>query len=141
MDVFALVAVCVTTFFFLGAALNAADLYMSVRHITADDLAKGCLGWFTATFGPIGLVVVFWRCTKILRRAWMLHLLMLPFTLAMFKAGSALMLSVIGSPDFDDTLGGPVLQGIALLLLAVIGYYSAVLYTAWTRGTTAANGS
>jgi hypothetical protein len=141
MDVFGLLAVCVTTFFFLGAALNAADLYTSVRHMSAGDLVIGCSGWLVATFGPIVLAIVFWRCAKRLRKAWMLHLLMLPLSLAMFNAGSALMLSVTGAPDFDDTIGGPVIQALALLLLAVIGYYAAVLYAALKRGAAPAKSS
>jgi hypothetical protein len=141
MDVFGLLAVSVTTFFFFGAALNAADLYMSVRHMSASDLMTGCSGWLVATFGPILLAIVFWRCRRRLQRAWILYILMLPIALAMFKAGSALMLSVTGAPDFDDTLGGPVIQALALLLLAVIGYYSAVLYVTLRRRSAAANGS
>jgi hypothetical protein len=139
MDVFGLLAVCVTTFFFLGAALNAADLYLSVKHMSAGDLIIGCAGWIIATFGPIVLAIVFWRCAKRLQRAWVLHLLMLPLALAMLNAGSALMLSVTGTPDFDDTIGGPVIQALALLLLAVSGYYSAALYTALKRRSVAAN--
>ena len=65
---------------------------------------------------------------------------MLPSVLATLKLGSSLMLSVTGSPDFDDTIGGPVIQAYALLLLAVIGYYSAVFYATFKRRP-AANGS
>ena len=141
MDVFGLLAVGVTTFFFLGAALDAASLYASVRPMSAGDLVLGCSGWFIATFGPIGLAVVFWRWAKGLRKAWALHVLMLPSALAMLKLGGSLMLFAIGSPDFDDTIGGPVIQAITLLLLAVIGYYSAVIFAAFKPRSAATNGS
>jgi hypothetical protein len=141
MDVFGLLAAGVTTFFFLGAALDAASLYASVRHMTAKDLVLGCFGWSIATLGPIVLAVVFWRWAKMLRKAWVLHVLMLPSALAMLKVGASLMLSVTGTPDFDDTIGGPLIQAIALLSLAIIGYYSAVLYVVFKRSSAAANRS
>jgi hypothetical protein len=141
MDMFGLLAVGVTTFFFLGAALEAGSLYASVRPMSAGGLVLGCSGWFIATFGPIALAVVLWRWAKGLRKAWTLHVLMLPLALATLKLGGSLMLFGIGTPDFDATNGGPVIQAIALLLLAVIGYYAAVLYTAFKRWSAAANGS
>ena len=141
MDMFGLLAVGVTTFLFLGEALNAAGLYMSVKRMSAGDLTIGCLGWLIATFGPIVVAIVFWRGTKRLQTPWVLHLLMLPLAFAMLYAGSALMLFVTGTPDFDDTIGGPVIQALALLLSAVIGYYSAVVYTALKRRSATANGS
>jgi hypothetical protein len=141
MDVFGLLAVGVTTFFFLGAALQAASLYASVSPMSARDLVLGCSGWLIATFGPITLTVVFWRWAKGLRKAWTLHLLMLPSALAMLKLGGFLMLSVTETPDFDDTIGGPVIQAIVLLPLAVIGYYSAVVHAAVNRWSAVRNGS
>ena len=141
MDIFGLLAVGVTTFLFLGAALDAASLYVSVRPMSAADVVWGCSGWLIATLGPVTLAVVFWRRAKTIRKAWLLHLLMLPLALGMLKLGDSLMLSVTRTPDFDDTIGGPIIQAIALLLLAVIGYYSAVLYTAFKRSAAPANGS
>ncbi|HEX8579260.1 MAG TPA: hypothetical protein VF655_06655 [Allosphingosinicella sp.] len=140
MDVFGLLAVGVTTFFFLGAALDAASLYASVRPMSARDLVLGCSGWLVATFGPITLAVLFWRWSKGIRRAWTLHLLMLPSALAMLKLGGLLMLSATGAQDFEGTLGGPVFQAGVLLLLAVIGYYSAVVCAALNRWFAARNG-
>ena len=51
------------------------------------------------------------------------------------------MLFVIAVPDFDDTIGGPVIQAAVLFGLAVIGYYSAVLYTVFQRSPMDANGN
>lgn len=141
MEVFGLVAVGVTTFLFSGAAINAGSLYASVRHMSVGDVALGFSGWLIATFGPMTLTVAFWRWAKALRKAWMLHLLMLPIAVASVKLGTSLMLSVTGTPDFDDTIGGPVIQAMVLLLLAVIGYYSAVTHATLNRWFAAANGS
>jgi len=49
----ALLALGVTTFLFLGAALDAASLYSGLRPMSAGDLVLGLSGWFIATFGPI----------------------------------------------------------------------------------------
>lgn len=141
MDVFGLLAVGVSTFLFAGGAINAASLYASVLPMSAGDIALGLLGWLVATFGPMMLAVAFWRWAAAIRKAWTLHLLMLPLALALMKLGTSLMLAVTGTPDFDDTIGGPVNQAMLLLLLAVIGYYSAVIHTALNRWFAAESGS
>jgi hypothetical protein len=141
LDVFALVAVIVTTALFLGAALNAADLYTSVQAMSAWEKAVGCFGWLLATFGPITVSIAFWRWSERLQKAWILHLLMLPLAYALVRSGASLMLVVIGIPDFDDTIGGPVIQASTLFVLAVIGYYSAVLYTVFQKPRKQAHGS
>ncbi len=139
MDLFALLAIAVTTFFFWRAALDAAGLYVSWKPMSATEIVLGCLGWVIATFAPITLAVVFWRWSKRLQKAWLLHLMVMPLAFAIFTIGSDLILFAAGSRDFDDTLGGPILQAVALLLLAVIGYYSAVVYTALKRWSAPAN--
>jgi hypothetical protein len=133
MDMFGLLAVGVTTIIFFEAALHAANLYARVRPMSAGDIVLGLSGWLIATLGPVIVTSVFWRSAKMVGKAWLIHVLVLPLSLAMLKLGGFLMLSVTGSPDFDDTIGGPVVQAIALLLLALTGYYSAVLYTALKR--------
>lgn len=141
MDVFGLISVVVTTLLFMGPALYAANLYTSVRPMSAGERVIGYFGWLIATFGPMILATLFWRWSKIFRKRWSLHLLMLPVALAMFKLGTSLMLSVIGSSDFDDTIGGPVIQARVLFVLAVIGYHLAFLYTAFKDRSGASNGS
>jgi hypothetical protein len=125
-DVFALLAVIVTTVLCLHAALNAANAYTSLGTITAWKQVVGCLGWFIATFGPITVSIAFWRWSKRVRKAWLVHLLMFPLAYGLITGGASLMLFAIGDPDFDATIGGPVLQAAVLFDLAVIGYYFAV---------------
>ena len=137
MDMFGLVAVGVTTFFFLGSALHAADLYSSVRPMPLGDIVLGCSGWFIATFSAIVVAVVFWRLAKKVHHAWALHVLMLPLALAALKLGSVMMLHAIGTPDFGDTIGGPTIQAMVLLPLAVFGYYLAVLHAGVKRWSAA----
>lgn len=139
LEFFALVAVIVTTTLFLSAALNAADLY--TRTMSVWEKAGGCFGWLFATFGPISVAIAFWRWSKRLNNAWILHLLMLPLAYALVRSGGSLMLFMIGARDFDDTIGGPVIQAIVLFGLAVIGYYWAVLYTVFQKTPKQAKGS
>ncbi|MES2987302.1 MAG: hypothetical protein V4808_05305 [Pseudomonadota bacterium] len=87
------------------------------------------IGWLLATFGPIAASVIFWRWSKQLRFAWILHLLLLPLSYAMVAAGAWLMLfATEDRTGFDNTLGGPVIQAMMLFCLTAIGYYSALLY-------------
>lgn len=58
---------------------------------------------------------------------------MLPLSYVLVQSGASLMLFVIGVSDFDDTIGDPVIQAGILFGLAVIGYYSAVLYTVFRK--------
>jgi len=129
LDIFALAAVILTTALFLRSALNAAEAYTGLRSMSVWEKSLGCLGWLLATFGPITVSLWLWRWSKRLRNAWMLHVLMFPLAYLLVRLGGSLMLSVIDAPDFDDTIGGPILQAGSLFVLAVIGYYSAVLFT------------
>jgi hypothetical protein len=132
-DLFALAAVIVSTFFCIGSALDAADLYMSVQPIKPWKQIVGCLGWLVATFGPITLAVYFWRKTKQLRAAWALHMLFLPCAFAALMAGDRLMLFAAGVRDFDATIGGPVIQAALLSIVTPVGYFVAVLSRALVR--------
>ncbi|MEG3148469.1 hypothetical protein U1769_01130 [Sphingomonas sp. ZT3P38] len=133
LDIFALVAVIVTSALFLDAAFGAAEMYTSVQTIPAWKQAAGCFGWLVATFGPITVSVVFWRWSKRFRNAWILHLLMLPVAYALVAGGWSIMLFALNVSDFEDSIGGPVLQAMALFLLAVAGYYVAVLYRVFRK--------
>lgn len=133
MDIFGLLAATMTTFVFFGAASNAAGVYNRAGALSTGAILLGCAGWAVATFGPIALAVLLWRGAKRFNRGWLLHLLMLPLAIGAVNLGSSMMLWVTSTPDFDDTLGGPVLQAGLLFVLAVFGYYLAVLYTVLHR--------
>lgn len=135
-EVFGFLAVAATTVLFMGAAFDAASLYASVRPMSITEQAIGCFGWLLATFGPIASAIVFWRLSKTTRKGWMLHLVLLPIAFALVRFGASIMVAITGGlPDFDDALGGPVLQAFALLILTIVGYYSAVLVRVLRRPT------
>lgn len=48
-------------------------------------------------------------------------------------AGDRIMLFVTGTIDFDDTIGGPVIQAALLFIVAVVAYFTAALWTAVVR--------
>jgi len=98
-----------------------------IDQIAGGNLPIWFLGLITATYGPIAMAVMFWRWAKRARIPWLLHLLLLPCAVAIFDVGNWLMLSVIEDPDFDATLGGPELPALLLLLVAVGGYFTAVI--------------
>lgn len=134
LDAFAVVALILTTVLFLEPALDAADVYTSYQAMSAGAQVVAVFGWVIATFGPITASVAAWRWCKGRRRAWIVHLLLLPSSYAMFVGGAELILGATGDrTGFDNTLGGPILQAMFLLLLAVVGYYSAVLHGVYKR--------
>ncbi|MBX3563483.1 MAG: hypothetical protein KF730_02790 [Sphingomonas sp.] len=127
-EIFALVAVIVTTMLFLDVALGAAWVYTHVQKMSVWQQAGAICGWLIATFGPIALSVLFWRLSRHVRRAWILHLLMLPLAYLMIGQGAALILAMTGDvTGFDSTLGGPIIQAMVLFMLTIISYYSTVL--------------
>lgn len=129
LELVALTAAIVTSWLCMRAALDASEAYLIGRHITAGMKMLGLLGWAIATFGPMGLAAGFWRLSKRIRARWLVHLLFVPCALALFRAGDALMLFVAGTPDFDDTLGGPEMQAALMLLIAAAAYLAAILST------------
>ena len=131
LDMVAVLAVIVSTFLCLQSALDAADAYTLFQPLSVAKQVLGVAGWFVATFGPIGVAVCFWRLAKRVRAPWIVHLLFLPCAYALLMGGGYLMLFVIGDPDFDATLGGPVMQAALLFAVALVLYFAAVIYRGW----------
>ena len=141
-EAFAVVAVVVTTMLCLDLALNSAHVYTSVQTMSAWYQVLAVLGWLIATFGPITTSIVFWRLSKRLRKAWIVHLLVLPLAYAMVSGGASLMLFATGDrTGFDNVLGGPVIQAGILFILTVIGYYSAAFYAVFNPRSKTTSGS
>lgn len=131
LEIAAAVAAVVSTWLCIGAALDAADLYRMTRPISGAMQVLGVVGWAVATFAPLGLALCFWRLSKRVARPWLLHLLFVPCAGALMAAGSELMLFVVDDPDFDSTLGGPVMQAALLFVFAVAAYFAAAIEGAW----------
>lgn len=130
LDAFAIVSVLITTFLFFPRALHAAYLYAGIGEISVDRRLIGLLGWLFATFGPILSCVSLWRLYKRLPHAWLVHVAFFPVALGLFNGGDRMMLYAAGEWDWDGVIGGPILQAMFLFMLAVIGYYSAAIWTA-----------
>jgi len=127
LDKLAFAAVIITTLLCVRGTVSIFYVYNSVQPIFGTKLMIGFSGWFIATYGPIAIAVWFWRWAKHIRASWVLHLLFLPCAFTVLRAGEALMLYVIGDPDFDATLGGPVMQAYLLFIVAAVGYFAAVV--------------
>ena len=98
-----------------------------------DGLMMWIAGWIVATYGPIATAACFWRWSRRFGAGWILHLLFLPCAIILFNVGEGVMLSVIQDPDFDATIGGPILPATFLLSVAV-GMYLAALIARFVMG-------
>ncbi|QIG81364.1 hypothetical protein [Stakelama tenebrarum] len=118
----------------IGATLYGANLLHShvydyyLAQMPEGGLAVATAGWIIATYAPIAVIVIFWRLTKRAGPlyALILHVLLLPCALAALLVGDQLMTSTIRDPDFDATLGAPMMPAM-LALMAALGAYGAAL--------------
>jgi len=133
-DKFALAIAAAATLLCARETMNSGIFYVEAYSLTRAASAIGILGWILASYGPIALAALPWRWSKRCRLDWVLHLLFLPGAILIFWAGNFLMLHVIGAPDFDASIGGPVILGILLLLAAVGGYlFAAIVHASTSR--------
>ena len=110
-----------------GAAFTRSFAY----HLYFDGMPMGKLliaasGWVLATFGPIRTAAFLWRLSHRFPKAWLLHLLLLPCLYVLLLAGERIMLSTVSDPDFDGTLGAPIMPAILCILLVAATYFSAL---------------
>lgn len=133
LDAVAAVAAIVTTGLCIEGTLNAAEAYLGSRRIPQALQLLPILGWLVATFAPLGLAVGFWRLSRRVSRPWLLHLQFLPCAFVLFIAGARIMGFVANDPDFDATLGGPVIQAFLLFVISTAVYFGAVVHSAWRR--------
>lgn len=100
------------------------ELYLP--QITLSELPVAIAGWVLASYGPILVAALFWRWADRFSAGWLLHLLLIPCLYALLLAGSRLMLSTINDPDFDNTLGAPIMPGMLCDLAVMAVYFSAL---------------
>jgi len=127
-DMFAVGAALAVTLLCARNMVAIASFYVELLHLSGATVVVGILGWITATYGPIAIAALFWRWAKLVRRPWVLHLLLLPCAVIMMRTGNSVVLKVIQQPDFDAMMGGPSVPTTMLFLTAVIGYFIALIY-------------
>lgn len=98
-------------------------------------------GWALASYGPIILAALFWGIAKRSSMPWLLHVLLLPSFYGLLLAGNALMLSTLDVPDFDDTLGAPIMPALVVMIVTLLVYFSALAGQQALRLRARANGS
>ena len=125
----------------LGAAFMRSRpyaLYYGQMPVTKWMIAGA--GWVIATYGPVLSAFAFWRFMKHRQRSWMLHLLLLPLVYVMLVAGSRLMLSTLYVPDFDATLGAPIMPAFASIVATATIYSLALIAERMSGSSGQANG-
>jgi hypothetical protein len=117
----------------VATAIEAMGIHGFATRYYLDQVPNGKMpigaaGWAIATYGPIGVAVLFWHGGKRVPApwSWMLHILFIPCAWGLFVAGESMMLSVIRDPDFDAVMGGPEFVP-ALSLFPVVGSYLAAV--------------
>ncbi|MET0308954.1 MAG: hypothetical protein ABW023_09640 [Sphingomonas sp.] len=123
----AVVAAVLATWLYADATESVWDLYVVRPHLPWLLTAFALAGWILSNYVPIAVALLYWRRAKQARRPWVFHLLLLPSIILATWAGDSMMLQVTGEPDFDATIGAPVIIGMYLLIVAVLGYAAAVI--------------
>lgn len=82
--------------------------------------ALAVFGWFIATFGPLALSIWVWRMAPRLDPQWVLHLLFLPFGIAVGRAGASILFFACDVPDGDSIQGHTLLAASCILVLALL---------------------
>lgn len=95
--------------------------------IRGGDLPIWAAGTMLATYGPIAAAVLFWRWAKKSMALWTSFVLFLLCAIGLFRGGETLMLAVIEDPDFDAMFGAPIMPATLLLMVAVTGFFAAVI--------------
>jgi len=124
-EVVAFASAGVITALTVPTMIDASPIYES--QMTDGGKPLWITGWVVASYGPLCIAAAFWRLSKRVRYPWLLHLLFVPGALLTLRAGESLMPSVIQDPDFDSTIGAPVMAAIFCSFAAVIIYFGAVI--------------
>jgi len=67
-----------------------------------------------------------WRWADRFSAGWLLHLLLIPCLYVLLLAGQRIMLSTVNDPDFDASLGAPIMPAFFCDLAVMAIYFSAL---------------
>jgi len=130
-DMVALCAAICITLLAMGRIPFSFSLYL--QHASSVQWAIWILGEIVITYGPIAAAALCWRWSGQTRWPALPHLLFLPLAMSLFWGGQSLLLAATDVPDFDDTIGAPVMPGAFLFLIASGLYVGALMHRAATR--------
>jgi hypothetical protein len=114
------------------------DLYFG--RMPVGTLLVAAAGWVIATYGPVLAATLFWRLAKRFPMPWFVHVLLLPSFYALLAAGNLLMLSTLDVPDFDNTLGAPIMPALFVAIATMLVYFSALAVECVLRSRARSNG-
>lgn len=111
----------------MGVAFTKSSAYhWYFSQMPLGKLLIAIAGWALATYSPILVAALFWRVAKRSKVAWLLHVLLLPSFYGLLVAGNRLILSTLQEPDFDNTLGAPIMPALLVNVATVAVYFSAL---------------
>ena len=111
----------------VASAYCAVNLNRLFAGLHIAELPIAVVGWVIVTYGPIIVATLLWGLAKRSSASWLLHFLLLPSFWALLVAGNSLMLSTLNVPDFDDTLGAPIMPALLVMTLTTALYASALV--------------
>lgn len=125
-DLLALVGVFLMSCEGVSFAMGPLFRQLYLPRINAWEFPIAIAGWALASCGPILVAALFWRLAGRFSAGWLLHVLLLPCFYALLLAGNWLMLSAVDVPDFDVTMGAPILPAFFCILVITVVYFSAL---------------
>jgi len=103
------------------------DLYFS--QIPTGKLMVAIIGWVTAHYGPVIVVLVFWKLANPSPAPWLFHILLLPSFYILLVVGFWLLRSASKTDDWDSTMGSPIIVAVPIMIGTM-----AVYYVGWVVG-------
>jgi hypothetical protein len=121
--------------------INSFAYRLYFGQVPTTKLSVAVTGWALASYGPVIVAALIWKLAKRSSVPWLFHILLLPSFYALLVAGNALMLSTLNVPDFDDTLGAPIMLALFIIIGTMAIYLLALIVNQTSRFTARGNGS
>lgn len=106
-----------------------------------DTVALAVAGWLIATLGPIALSMCLWLVEGRLKARWLLHLILIPTAIMMFRQGSLLFFYGANASGEGSPEGYALLMATAFLPLTLLAHTAALVVQGYRTLTHRSNGS
>ena len=138
-DWFAVIAAAAITVLLHDTLSATWYVYVVLLKLHWAMVAIALIGWPISNYGSMVIAALFWRWSKA-RGGWIPPLLFLPVVYAVMLLGDRILIYAFDVPDFDSTLGAPVMIGMLLLPIAVFGYFGTLAFRRAFPATSASPG-
>lgn len=133
-DKVALIGLTIVTL--MGSAFVRGRVYeLYFVQLSIQQWFVAAAGWCIATYGPVLAAMILWKSATRSRIPRLRHLLLLPTHYGLLVVGNKLMLSTQYLPDFDSTMGAPIMPALLTIIMTISVYCLSlgVVHTAGTR--------